>query len=305
MNGVVIIDKPAGKTSHDVVAIVKRTLGARKAGHTGTLDPLATGVLPVCLNEATKLARFLSSGTKDYRATMRLGIETDTQDTEGKVLTRKAVDVTSGEVETALARFVGQINQKPPGYSAVKFKGQALYKWARKGILIDSPPRKVAVYRIVLEEVALPDVTFSVSCSAGTYIRSLCAAVGEELGCGACLSGLRRLRSGVFQVDAAVSCDDGATLKSRIIPMTEAVSHLPAMVVDGSWVRKLKDGVQPAADCFRGHDISFLAPGDMVRMLSEEGRLVAIAGVEQSGAGTAHTAGSSREVKILRIFHDQ
>lgn len=305
MNGVVIIDKPAGKTSHDVVAIVKKALGVRKAGHTGTLDPMATGVLPVCLNEATKLARFLSSATKDYRATMRLGIETDTEDTEGKVLAQKAVEVTAGDVQTALAKFVGQFDQKPPGYSAVKFKGQALYKWARKGILIDSPPRKVAVYRIVLEEVAFPDVTFSVSCSAGTYIRSLCAAVGQDLGCGACLSGLRRLRSGVFQLDTAVPCDDGAVMRSRIISMTEAVSHLPAMVVNEPWGKKLKDGVQPDTDCFQGYDISFLAPGDMVRIVSEEGRLVAIASVEQPPEGAMHLADGAPDIKILRIFHDQ
>jgi len=305
MNGVVIIDKPAGKTSHDVVAIVKKALGARKAGHTGTLDPLATGVLPVCLNEATKLARFFSSATKDYRATMRLGIETDTQDLEGKVLARREVDVAAGDVETALKRYVGEIDQKPPGYSAVKFKGQALYKWARKGILIDLPPRKVSVYRIILEDVALPDVTFSVSCSAGTYIRSLCAAVGEDLGCGACLSGLRRTRSGVFEENSAVSCDNGDILRSRIIPMTEAVSHLPAITVGEPWMRKLQDGVQPDADCFRGYDISFLAPGDMLRFVTEEGRLVAIAAVAQSREGTAHMTDGVPDAKILRIFHDQ
>ena len=304
MNGVVIVDKPAGKTSHDVVTIVKKTLGARKAGHTGTLDPLATGVLAVCLNEATKLAQFLSAETKEYQATMLLGTETDTLDIEGKIVAQRDVDVGQGEIEKAMARFMGQIDQKPPRYSAVKFKGQALYKWARKGVLIDSPARKVEIRRLAVEDVTLPYVTFSVSCSAGTYIRSLCADVGRYLNCGACLAGLRRLRSGSFRISAAVAPDDEQALRNRIIPMTDSVSHLPAIPVDKTWVKKLKEGVQPNGELLQGHDISFLVSGDMVRFISEEGGLVAIAMLEQAVQESA-PAKEGTVVKVLRIFHDQ
>jgi len=305
MNGVVIIDKPAGKTSHDVVSIVKRMLGIKKAGHTGTLDPLATGVLLVCLNEATKLAQFLTSETKVYQATMLLGVTTDTLDVEGQVLVRRVPDITEADVGRALQRLVGQSDQKPPSYSAVKYKGKALYKWARKGVIIDSPPRRVEVYSLTLESVSLPYVTFTVSCSAGTYIRSLCADVGEYLGCGACLSNLRRLRSGTFQVDAAVSLDDEQALKDRIIPMRDAVSQLLAIPVNEQWKKKLKDGVQPDADILQNHDISFLVSGDMVKFVSEEGRLIAIASVDHPVEEGNVAVGCAPVVKVLRIFHDQ
>lgn len=305
MNGVIIVDKPAGKTSHDVVAIVKKMLGIKKAGHTGTLDPLATGVLPVCLNEATKLSQFLSSETKEYRATMLLGMETDTLDVEGKILNRREPETNAGDIEKALRRFVGKIEQKPPDYSAVKYKGKALYKWARKGVIIDSPPRKVEVYRLTLEEIALPFVTFTVSCSAGTYIRSICADSGAYLGCGACLSDLRRVRSGQFEIASAVSVDDEEALRSRIIPMTEAVAHLPAFMVSEQWAKKLKDGVQPEGDIFQDGDISFLVPGDMVKFVSEQERLIAIASIDHLREGTDPSANGAPDIRILRIFHDQ
>jgi tRNA pseudouridine55 synthase len=305
MNGVVIVDKPAGKTSHDVIVIVKKMLGIKKAGHTGTLDPLATGVLPVCLNEATKLAPFLSSHTKDYRATMLLGVETDTLDVEGKILSRRTPETTRRDIEQVLYRFVGKMDQKPPGYSAVKYKGRALYKWARKGVMIDSPPRKVEVYQLNLEDVALPYVTFSLSCSAGTYIRSICADAGESLGCGACLSDLRRLRSGAFQVDSAVSLDDEQALRERIMSMTDAVSHLSTFSVDEQWAKRLKDGVYPDTDILHGYDISFLVSGDMIKLISEEGRLVAIASIDRPEKGNDLAADGAPVIKILRIFHDQ
>lgn len=305
MNGVVIIDKPAGKTSHDVVALVKKTLGIRKAGHTGTLDPLATGVLPVCLNEATKLAQFLSAHTKDYRATMLLGVETDTLDIEGKIVAERPLDVTVPAIEAALKQFVGTISQKPPDYSAVKYKGKTLYKWARGGVIVDSPPRSVNVHYLTLEEVALPYVTFTVSCSAGTYIRSICADVGKVLGCGACLSSLRRLRSGEFHLDEAVPLADEETLKSRILSMNEAVAHLPSFSINEFWTKRLKDGVQPTEDIFQGGDISFLVAGDMIKFTTEEGRLVAIASVDPLWDGRDAGESGSPAIKILRIFHDQ
>ena len=306
MNGVVIVDKPAGQTSHDVVARVKKILGVRKAGHTGTLDPLATGVLPVCLNEATKLAQFLTAHTKDYRATMLLGVETETLDIEGKVVTERDVPaVTASAIEEVLKPFTGVIKQKAPDYSAVKYKGKTLYRWARKGIVVESPIRSVEIYDLTLEEVALPYVTFTVSCSAGTYVRSICADVGNALGCGACLSSLRRLRSGEFHLGTAISLDDEENLRNRIIPMTEAVAHLPSFPVDELWVKRLKDGVQPTKDIFQDGDISFLVAGDMIKFVTDEGRLVAISSIDQSSNGCDTGSNGDPVVKILRIFHDQ
>ncbi|MDD5168565.1 MAG: tRNA pseudouridine(55) synthase TruB [Syntrophales bacterium] len=305
MNGVVIVDKPSGMTSHDVVAAVKKKLAVRKAGHTGTLDPLATGVLPVCLNEATKLAQFMSHATKDYRATMLLGVETDTLDIEGRVLAERVPDVTGQDIETALKRFVGPIDQKPPGYSAVKYKGKALYKWTRQGVVIDSPPRKVEVYSLILEEIDLPNVTFFISCSAGTYIRSICADVGRILGCGACLAKLRRLRSGSFCLDSAAPLDDAEVLRSRVMPMIDAVSHLQAFPVSELWEKKLKDGIQPGGDIFCNHDISFLVSGDMIKLINEEGRLVAVAAVRDLDKAPDMVCKDALDIKILRIFHDQ
>ncbi|MEI7639430.1 MAG: tRNA pseudouridine(55) synthase TruB, partial [Syntrophus sp. (in: bacteria)] len=171
MNGVVVIDKTPGMTSHDVVLDVRRVSGVKKAGHTGTLDPLATGVLPVCIGEATKLVPFLVSATKDYRVSMLLGVRTDTLDIEGAVLEEKKPQVTDQSIEDALRGFLGRIEQIPPRYSAIKVRGKALYKWARQGIVVDPPPRMVEIYRLTVEEVSLPYVTFSMSCSGGTYVR--------------------------------------------------------------------------------------------------------------------------------------
>ncbi|MDQ5984681.1 MAG: tRNA pseudouridine synthase B [Syntrophus sp. SKADARSKE-3] len=305
MNGLVIVDKPAGMTSHDVVSIVKKTLGVKKAGHTGTLDPLATGVLPICLNEATKLAQFLTSDTKEYRATMFLGVETDTLDIEGQVLSRKTPNSDAGHIERVLAGFIGKTVQRPPAYSAVKYKGKALYKWARKGVVVDSPSRHVEIFRLDVEDVSLPYVTFTISCSAGTYIRSICDDAGRVLGCGACLAALRRLRSGDFHIDKAVPPRDAEALRNGMITMTGAVSHLSGLTISGHWAKRLKDGVKPAGDFFRDYDISFLVSGDMVTLISEEGRLVAIASVDSSPEGNGPLVKGFPCMRILRIFHDQ
>lgn len=156
MNGVIVLDKPAGCTSRDMVEEVKRALGIRKAGHTGTLDPLATGVLPVCVGEATKLVQFLVQDSKDYRATLLLGVRTDTLDTEGEVIAREEPCVTPGEVEEALHSLTGRREQLPPLYSAVKFRGRPLYDWTRRGIEVERLPREVEVFHIRVEEISLP-----------------------------------------------------------------------------------------------------------------------------------------------------
>lgn len=310
LNGVIIIDKPAGRTSHDVVSMVKRSLGVKKAGHTGTLDPLATGVLPVCLNEATKLARFLADEHKEYRATMFLGTKTDTLDIQGNIVGRSDVVRSDEEIMSALAGKVGRITQVPPAFSAVKYCGQPLYKWARSGVMLNVQPREVEIYSIAVENIAFPEVTFRVACSKGTYIRTLCADVGEELGCGACLSSLRRLKSGLFSEEMAVSLDNGSAasrkedLKARILPMTRLLPLLKTIEVEENFAHKLRSGLQPSVGAMKDHVLPFLETGDMVKFISRNGCLVALAEVMASLDDFSQVDEKSQAVRIVRVFNN-
>jgi tRNA pseudouridine55 synthase len=301
MNGIVLIDKPLGKTSHDVVTEVKKALGVKKAGHTGTLDPLATGVLPVCINEATKLAPFFSLDTKEYRVTMLLGIKTETQDIEGNITASCEPTVSSGEIECALHGFIGKFKQTPPRYSAIKFRGKALYKWAREGRPVDPQPRMVEIFNISIEEVALPHVSFIVSCSKGTYMRSLCSDVGDALHCGACLAGLRRTRSGAFSEDATVSLEKVGA--DHVIPMVDALPDLPAIDIDYVFAEKLREGYQPVVDMLRSFHIPFVCAGNMIKFIDEQRRLVAIARMIYTSDCLTVLDGRVAAMKILRVFH--
>lgn len=308
MNGIAVIDKPAGITSYDVVAELKRILGAKKVGHTGTLDPLATGVLPVCLNEATKLAQFFSSDSKDYRAVMLLGVRTDTQDTEGAIVSREAPDVKAGEIERALLSLVGKGEQLPPRYSAVKFQGKPLYQWARKGIAVEPLPRVMEIHRLTVEELDLPYVTFTVSCSKGTYIRTICSDVGEILGCGACLAGLRRTRSGAFREEQALPLKgmDKETFAAHIMPMADVLPDIVNVEVDLSLAEKLKAGHQPlVADVLGMNHIPSLAAGDMIKLVTRNRRLVAVAKMIYASDQMSAQDGKERAVKITRVFDDE
>jgi tRNA pseudouridine55 synthase len=303
MNGVVVIDKPSGKTSHDVVQQVRKALVVKKAGHTGTLDPLATGVLPVCINEATKLVPFFSNDKKEYQVTMLLGVRTDTLDVDGHTMSSCEPRVDSNEIEGALRGFVGKNEQVPPRYSAVKFRGKPLYKWARKGIPVDPDPRTIEIFHLDVLEVALPYVSFGVSCSKGTYIRSLCADVGEMLGCGACLAGLRRIRSGAFFEDMAVSLEKlGA---NHVISMADALPDFPLICVDHHLAGKLREGYQPVVETFKLLHIPFLKAGDVVKITDEQRDLVAVA--RMLCTSDQVVAGDERKqvMKILRVFHRQ
>ncbi|MDI6775646.1 MAG: tRNA pseudouridine(55) synthase TruB [Syntrophales bacterium] len=309
MDGIVVIDKPSGKTSYAVVSDVRRLLGVRKAGHTGTLDPLATGVLPVCINEATKLVQFFSPDSKEYRATMLLGVETDTLDMEGKITAQCEPHVERGAIEEVLRRFVGKIEQLPPRYSAVKFQGKPLYKWARRGIAVDPPPRNVEIYTIVVEAIVLPYVTFKVSCSSGTYIRSLCSDAGKMLGCGACLASLRRTRSGCFHEGLAVSTEDIDNEKKRevlvanIVPLVDTLPEIPAINVDQALAEKFRGGCQPTANVLSVNRIPFLAAGDVVRFVSHDRCLVALGKMLYASDQMASLNGKKQVVKIMRVFN--
>lgn len=205
MDGVVIIDKPKGITSHTVVQRVKKACDAVKAGHSGTLDPMATGVLPVCLDGATRLASDLILGDKEYDVVIRLGIDTTTYDMEGDVVAMRDLPADIEErVRAVIPEFIGEIDQVPPYFSAVKYRGKPLYKWARKGKLIDLPPRKVLINSINVSKIESGRIYAHVRCSKGTYIRSLCSDIGKRLGVGACMEELRRVRCGQFHISDAI-----------------------------------------------------------------------------------------------------
>lgn len=229
MNGVLIADKPQGWTSHDVVAAVKKKLGARKVGHLGTLDPLATGVLPLVINKATRFARFLDGGEKIYLAAMKLGEKTDTYDREGTVTESREVDVSEEDISRALASFLGRIKQVPPMYSSRKINGVPLYKLARKGMVVEREAKEVEVFECKITAITLPLVEFRVVCSKGTYIRSICHDAGVSLGCGAHLVSLRRLGCGEFLASEAVTPEASAgALAERIIPLDVALKRAGA-----------------------------------------------------------------------------
>ena len=240
--GVLVIDKPAGMTSHDVVMKVRRMLGVRKVGHTGTLDPMATGVLPLCIGGATKIARFLESGEKEYRATIRFGVETDSYDAEGQVVVEKETKGIAREaVIEALEQFRGKIKQVPPMFSAVKIGGTPLYKLARKGITVKRDPKEVEISRIDVEEFEMPFLTLSITCSKGTYIRSLSHDLGKAVGCGAHLVKLRRTRSGYFTVQNASTLDAGSeALRGALLPPENVIARFPDESVTSEMKKVLK-----------------------------------------------------------------
>jgi tRNA pseudouridine55 synthase len=215
VDGVLLLDKPAGITSHTAVQRVRRLLSAQKAGHTGTLDPLATGLLPVCLGEATKFSQALLGADKTYLATIRLGVETVTGDLEGEIRAQAPVDVGEREARAALTPFVGEIQQVPPMYSAIKHNGQPLYKLARAGREVPRAPRRVLVRELTLIRFAPPDLDVSVTCSKGTYVRVLAQDIGHYLGCGGCLAALRRTAVGEFSDAANLVSFEGLEAMSR------------------------------------------------------------------------------------------
>ena len=231
-SGVLLVDKPTEWTSHDAVNCVRRRFRVRKVGHCGTLDPNATGLLVLVLGRATKLSSKLSGQDKTYEGTMRLGVETFSQDREGEVTaTADPSDVRPEDIQRVAAHFVGEIMQIPPMVSAVKKDGKRLYKMARKGQVVEREPRPVTIHELTIREIRMPDVLFEVRCSKGTYVRTLCADMGRQLGCGAYLHALRRTCSGDFRVEDAYGMETIKTwereqLLEALIPLTEVVRFL-------------------------------------------------------------------------------
>ncbi len=249
LSGLLNVDKPPGATSHDVVDAIRRVSGQRKVGHAGTLDPLATGVLLVCLGQATRVSEYLMAGPKRYRATIVLGTTTDTYDADGRAVTRGGrTDFQREEIEEALQQFVGRIEQVPPMYSAIKRNGQPLYRLAREGETVDRPPRPVEVREFTLVDWTSPILIAEVDCSPGTYVRSLAHDLGQQLGSGAHLAALVRLRSGRFSLEQAASLErlEEAFKHGQeyqfLIPMDEALLDWPAMLVNADEARRIAQG---------------------------------------------------------------
>lgn len=237
IDGVLLLNKPIGITSNAALQKAKWLLNAKKAGHTGTLDPFADGLLPLCFGEATKFSAFLLEADKHYRAVLQLGVTTTTGDPEGEILATREVDTSRAEIEALLPRFTGEIEQVPPMHSALKHQGRPLYEYARAGIEIERPPRRVQIRALELVECDPPRVVLDVQCSAGTYIRTLAQDIGAALGCGAHLTELKRTAAGGFRLDQAhtlaeLEALDAPLRPTLLLPADCLVSHLPAIQLD-------------------------------------------------------------------------
>jgi tRNA pseudouridine55 synthase len=282
MNGVVNINKPSGMTSHDVVQHARRILGEKRIGHTGTLDPLATGVLVLCIGKATRIAQYLEAGEKEYRAVMRLGITTDTLDAEGRVLETRPYAAPDREaLITVIRRFTGTIMQRPPAFSAVKIAGVPSYKLARQGRTEQNKPRPITIHDIELTAYDDPFVTLTVRCAKGVYIRSLCSDIGEVLGSGAHLTSLQRTRSGGFRLASCVTIEELAgmasagTVDKAVLPIDEVLSEFPAVPLPAAEAGRISHGSRvscPASGANRD--------GALVRIHDPSGGLLALARVD-------------------------
>ncbi|HET6284451.1 MAG TPA: tRNA pseudouridine(55) synthase TruB [Polyangia bacterium] len=285
MNGVLVVDKPRGGTSFDVVRQVRRAAGVRKVGHGGTLDPLASGVLPICLGEATKLAQFLLDADKEYEVTLCLGVETDTYDADGAVTARHAAgDIDEATVRAALAPFVGPIAQRPPVYSALKRAGRALYEYARAGETVEIAERAVTVHQLDLLSFVGPEaVTLRVRCSKGTYVRSLVFDLGRALGPGAHVTALRRTRSGPFSLEEARSLPDTLlALEQRdpalkLVSLSQALSHLPRCSAGADAARDLTHGKRVPWSALKASDEQPEISWRRFQVLGPGGALLAVA----------------------------
>lgn len=307
MNGVLIIDKPKGWTSQEVVTKVKRTVEAKKAGHGGTLDPLATGVLPIYLNEATKLVPFNLEGTKDYRAVLKLGQETDTLDAEGRITAESPnFNFQLQDLLAVLERFRGKIWQVPPVYSAIKKDGKPLYRWARAGEKPIPGPRQTVIHGLTLRDFSPPLVTLEITCGRGTYIRSLCADIGKALGCGAHLVELRRLRSGKFRIDQSLELEEFAqqvrmnTLDRYLIPLKDGTDKAAEIRVDPPLAQRIRQGRPFCPEDLPESDWSRITAGDRILLLNGEENLLAIAEAQfKERRGDFHPPVA---IRILRVF---
>ncbi len=301
-DGILLIDKVEDETSFQVVNRIKKILGIKKVGHAGTLDPFATGLLIILLGQGTKLSPYLMAGEKTYRATLRLGVETDTQDLTGKILkTRSVPELDRAFIEEMAGEFIGEIEQTPPSFSALKVKGKRAYDLARKGLDVALQKRKVRVRQLEIISMNLPDVTFEVACSKGTYIRTLGNDLGRRLGPGGHLVALRRLSSFPFSVEEslALKASDPKSAKegyrSNMIPLRNALRQLKEIEIGKEMAQKIRNGYQPKTDELIGHSELAKWEGGPIKAISG-GDLIALVEISNSNA---HKGDLSR---IERVF---
>jgi len=284
MTGIIVIDKPQGWTSHDVVSKLRRLFNEKRIGHSGTLDPLATGVLPVFVGRATRAIEFVESADKEYLAGLRLGISTDTQDITGAVLSKCDCKVSESELKEALSRFVGPISQLPPMYSAVKVGGKKLYELARKGLEVERRPRDIVIHKLELVGREGDDFILRIACSKGTYVRTLCSDIGDALGCGGALSSLRRTRAGRFTDADALTIEavEKAAAEGRagelLKPVDSLFADYPAIVLNPAQEKKCRNGAD-----FELKD----KPQGTYRAYSADGEFLAIGDVSSKGLFSA------------------
>jgi tRNA pseudouridine55 synthase len=281
VSGVFLLDKPQGISSNAALQEVKRQFAACKAGHAGSLDPLASGLLPICLGEATKVAQFLLDADKAYSAVFRLGVTTDTYDAEGDVVQARPVSVRPGEVEKVLARFTGWIDQVPPMYSAIKQGGQPLYKRARAGLVVDRASRRVHIRALTCIAFGGDRLEVEVRCSKGTYIRSLAYDIGEALGCGAHVASLRRTATAGFAITEAIGLDElkawsPAARDARLLPVDTVLAEWPALALDAGEVQRIQCGLSVARLALPPGVLRLYGPAGFVGMgeVGHDGRVV-------------------------------
>jgi len=286
-SGILLINKPEGISSARVVARVKKALGVKKVGHTGTLDPFATGLLLCAINQGTRISRFFLGGQKRYLARVCLGSETDTYDLTGKTVSTASESrmeaLSEEQVSDAVKAFVGTQDQVPPSFSALKHEGQPLYKLARQGKKIVKPPRQIEFYEINIKKIALPDIDIEVSCSAGTYIRSLAFDIGEKLGCGAHLSKLCRTGSSDFKLENAIDLDvlekyDRITAEKEIISLSDCLHFMPEVLANESIAQKIRFGQKLFANDF---DIHFENLEQHIRVVDDRNNLLALVQLDE------------------------
>jgi tRNA pseudouridine55 synthase len=312
INGLLVVDKPEGITSLDVVREIKHRLGVKKVGHIGTLDPFATGVLPVAINEGTKLVPFLKESPKEYEVTLKLGEETTTDDWTGEVVTKQAWEGIQREtVEALFWTFLGKTHQTPPMFSAIKMQGKPLYRLARKGIEVERKEREIEIYKIQMVGMELPLVRFNVSCSKGTYIRTLGRDMGRKIGCGAHLICLRRTRSGSFTLEQAISWEALMSLFMPddllpwLISLSAALPSLPEVIGDERLVKKVRFGKEMMAQDLSPQTLPAFEKGEWLKMSSPREGLVAILKSEVKGADIPRVNPETVALRPLRVFQPQ
>ncbi len=310
MDGLVVIDKPEGMTSLDVVRTLKEKWSIQKAGHIGTLDPFATGVLPIVIGEGTKLVPFLQQEPKEYEAIMKLGEETTTDDPTGEISRRgQWEDLSFEKIHSAFQSFSGKILQTPPMFSAIKMKGKPLYRMARKGLEIDREPREVYLYDLQIQRIDLPRIHFFVSCSKGTYVRALARDLGRQIGCGAHLLSLRRIRSGPYMIHQAHSIERIKVLSkeeaqhSILIPIRKVLNNLPEMIGDEHLIRKVRHGMGMKVGEIDPQVLPPFEKGQWLRMSSPDEELVAILRSELKGNEMFQADPKKVAFRPVRVFH--